>query len=135
MSACNDAGGSMFDGGDASADAASDVVADVVDPSVCTVPLQSYCYVNPCPTSEDAAVAQLCAKNTVVSVCGNIVESVMIDTGSGYIFEDGGLTTVFSFNNAKTTCIAGALGSSVSNIGCSFTTNACIVDAGDASDQ
>jgi len=129
MLACNDANESIFDAGDASADAGSDVVDDVVDPSVCTVPLQAYCYVNPCPMNEDAAVAQLCAKNTVVSVCGDIVESVIIDTGSGYVFEDGGLTTVFSFDNAKTTCIAGKLDSSVSNIGCAFTTNACVTDA------
>jgi hypothetical protein len=129
----------MFDAGDAgeageASDAAADVDADVVDPSVCAVPLQAYCYVNPCPMNEDAAIAQLCAKNTVVSVCGNIVESVMIDTGSGYVFENGKLTTVFSFDNATTTCIAGAIGSNVSNIGCAFTTNACLTDAGDAGD-
>jgi hypothetical protein len=129
--ACNDAS-DVFDAGDAS-DASTDVAPDV-DRAVCTVSIADYCNVRPCPADEDAGIADLCANNGgIVSVCGGVVVSVSIDFGSGYVFDNGVLTTIFSYNNAKTTCIAGTIGSNVSSVGCSFTTNACLADAGDAS--
>jgi len=118
------------DGGDDSTFEAGTVdAAPDVDRSVCTVSIDQYCGVKACPIDVDAAVAQLCASDGVVSACGDVVASVSIDFGSGYAFDDGGLTTIFSYNNGKTTCIAGTIGSDVSNIGCAFTTNACITDA------
>lgn len=129
MTACNDAADdSLFEAGHA--DAAQDV-----DKSACTVSIADYCDVKPCPSDEDAALAELCASDGIVAECGNVVETIGIDFGTGYVFDDGGLATIFSYNNAKVTCLAGTLGSNVANIGCSFMTNACTTDAGDASDQ
>ena len=121
--ACSTGGGTGFD-------ASTDSATQDAGCAVCTVSIADYCQAKTCASNEGAAVAQLCATSTVVTVCGGLVESVNIDTGFGYVYEDGGLTTVFDFANGSTCCVAGTLGSDVSSLGCAFNGNACTKDAG-----
>jgi hypothetical protein len=126
------------DATDGATDAASKDAASDFDRAVCKTSVDDYyALVDSAvrPADEDAALAQLCKQWGVVSICGDLIEGFSVDIGTGFVFGDGGVVTVFGFQNGTTWCFAGTPGTSVGDIARPFTTNACITDAGDASDQ